>query len=167
MIAHPKVFYTQHLAVGVSLRRKLNFRGLNSDGAAAGKQTFVHRQAGGVPLGQVKNHLVVRHGDGTEWELRDVAHLVFHVHVQITGLQHAFRLGENLRELAGRQPVFDIVREPGLQPAQRVGAQGAAAIYEPFVDARHFGDMGVGGNEITIGQLEAHERRRILREDLL
>ena len=66
---------------------------------------------------------------------------------------------------AGDQPVLHIVGGPRLQPAERVGAQGAAAINEPLVHARHFGDVDMSGREIAVGQLEAHQRRRVLREN--
>jgi hypothetical protein len=63
---------------------------------------------------------------------------------------------KNLQELVGVQSVVEVVCHPSLQAAEAIGAQRAAAIDETFIEARHFGDVGVRRNEIAIRKLEAN-----------
>ncbi len=47
---------------------------------------------------------------------------------------------------------MQILCNPGLQTTKRFGTQRSAAINETLVNARDFGDVSVGGNEIAIRQ---------------
>ncbi len=88
------------------------------------------------------------------------------VHIQIIGQQDLFRFGKNLQQLPCREPMFDIVREPRLQPTERVSAQGAAAINEAFINPRHLRHMNVIRSELAVGQQKANVRCRALRENV-
>ncbi len=91
---------------------------------------------------------------------------MLNIHVQIIGQQHLFRFGKNLQQLPRREPMFDIVREPRLQPTVRVSAQGAATINEAFINPRHLRHMNVIRSERAIGQQKANVRCRVLRENV-
>lgn len=90
-------------------------------------------------------------------ELSDNADFVLDVDFQILRLKHR-REGfvENAGKFSGNKAVPDIIGEPRLQPAKRLGPQSAAAINKAFIDSRHFGDMGMDWNGSSIRQNETH-----------
>jgi len=81
--------------------------------------------------------------------LTDEFNFVFDIHFKIVGREEGSGLFQYLQEFACREPVIKVIGKPRLQAAQGVIAQGATTIHEPFVNARHFGDVSMGGNEIS------------------
>ncbi len=57
-----------------------------------------------------------------------------------------------------------VIGKPRLQTAQRIAAECAAAIYELFVNPRHFRDVSMDGNKIPVRQKKPNVRVRLFAE---
>ena len=68
---------------------------------------------------------------------------MFHIHIKIFGFQKAGGLIEDPEQFFGGEPVLEVIGDPSLEAAERVGTEGAAAVDVFFVDASHFGDVSV------------------------
>jgi len=128
------------------------------------RQTFVLRQTGSVLDAQLKQQRLTLNGPAKNRKLGNEWRFIFDIHREIIRFEERRRFFEDGQQFAGGQSVIRVVREPRLQTAKEFGAKSAAAINEPFVHARHFGDVRVGRNFPAGGQEKPDVPGGILRE---
>ncbi len=87
-------------------------------------------------------------------ELRDSAELVFDLHWQFIMGKDVAGMREDFGELAGMQPVLDVIVHPRLQEARLLHPPRAAAVDEAPGDMAHLRDVKVRGDRGSVRQMD-------------
>ena len=87
-------------------------------------------------------------------ELGDESVLMLDLRLQIIIAEDGCRTINDIGQLSRGEAVIDIIRHPGLEAERRGPAGRPSAVQEGFVDAAHLRDMGMGGDQASIGKKE-------------
>jgi hypothetical protein len=102
---------------------------------------------------------------GFQGKLRDEAILVLEFRSEVLLAEDRRGTVDDVREFFGGKAMVGIVCHPGLQAEVGKPADGCSAVEEGLVDASHLGDMGVDGNQTTVGQDELEMMTGVGPED--
>lgn len=98
--------------------------------------------------------------------LRDDATIIFDLDVELIAWQDAPAELKNFRETIRAEPVLDIAADVRLKHDRFAPAGDTTAVDEVLHEMTHLGHVGMGRNEISIGQDETRKRVGMLFEDL-
>jgi hypothetical protein len=128
------------------------------------RQTFVLGKTGRMPDPQTHNQFFTSCFHAADGKLRNEWGFMLNIHFEVVCFKKWCRLFENAEQSARGEPVSRIIGKPRLETADGLGSESASAINEAFVNSRHFGDVGVGGDFRAGRQEKANVLVRVLRQ---